>query len=486
MGNGVLSAFSQCSETYDPATSVIIAERIKVFAQMMVRSSELRGLFANYVAASLWIEQLVASSRQNRETTDEVETDFTNNVIHVNHLLYELPSGDQFPYSPKGHPHPMVELPEDEIMDQGSPARAFGGSKRKRPKLTLDTRAAFASDSVQLLLCAGLVRPFMATEEYKMWHMMNQLHPTDDIVWTNKQGEVKYSFPIINVLRKRASIDIDRGIAVVSNALGQLLGDGQSMDFEDDPSSPVRTALSSIKAPESLAYKLAVEEEILTVRTTDVDKDVSITPPVFGSHSPMADAHKSDFHKPELQEIEEDLSYFEELLVKTVSKVNLMELTETFGGADWMRNVLFYLDVLPIAIAVADAKRDPRNPGKVTFPLLYVNQAFEKITHYSRAEVLGKNCRFLQSEERTEMHQVHHLIDALREARPVKVGITNVRKNGEAFLNLLAMRPVLDAQEGAYSRVLAVLYDLSQPHANLLEDLEAVDAMLRLLPLVLA
>eukprot|EP01033_Poteriospumella_lacustris_P004063 gene4063-2898_t len=66
-----------------------------------------------------------------------------------------------------------------------------------------------------------------------------------------------------------------------------------------------------------------------------------------------------------------------------------------------------------------------------------------KLTGYGRDEVLGRNCRFLQSEECTEMGQVEQLQHALRERHACcKVALTNKRKNGSVFRNLLALKPI--------------------------------------------
>ncbi|MGC8001580.1 PAS domain-containing protein, partial [Salmonella enterica] len=35
-------------------------------------------------------------------------------------------------------------------------------------------------------------------------------------------------------------------------------------------------------------------------------------------------------------------------------------------------------------------------------PLLYVNRAFERLTGYGRHEVLGKDCRYLQGNDRDQ------------------------------------------------------------------------------------
>ena len=64
-----------------------------------------------------------------------------------------------------------------------------------------------------------------------------------------------------------------------------------------------------------------------------------------------------------------------------------------------------------------------------------------------------QNCRFLQrgreAGDRAEDESIARLTEALREAKPLKVAITNWRKDGTAFRNLLAIKPIMD-QNGDY------------------------------------
>ncbi len=84
---------------------------------------------------------------------------------------------------------------------------------------------------------------------------------------------------------------------------------------------------------------------------------------------------------------------------------------------------------------------DVRQPD---MPLIYVNPAFERITGYSAADVLGRNCRFLQGPE-TQQPALAELRAAIREARDCSVVLRNYRKDGTLFWNELHMSPVFDA-----------------------------------------
>jgi hypothetical protein len=73
---------------------------------------------------------------------------------------------------------------------------------------------------------------------------------------------------------------------------------------------------------------------------------------------------------------------------------------------------------------------------------------------------VGHNCKFLQSAT-SEDSQIQKMTEALKSAKPVKVALTNTRKDGSQFMNLLAMKPVFDSN-GVYSYVIGVQYDIRQ------------------------
>lgn len=82
-------------------------------------------------------------------------------------------------------------------------------------------------------------------------------------------------------------------------------------------------------------------------------------------------------------------------------------------------------------------------------PIIYCNPAFEWMTGYSVAEVMGKNCRFLQLDsagQRVEENQqaVEALRAAIRAGEGCQVVLRNFRKDGTAFWNELTISPVRD------------------------------------------
>lgn len=119
------------------------------------------------------------------------------------------------------------------------------------------------------------------------------------------------------------------------------------------------------------------------------------------------------------------------------------ELDRVLGRTSWLTGLLSSIESLPVCVSLAAASENIRG-----FPLIYVNAAFEATTGYERIEIIGQNCRFLQNGKEpghtSEADSIARLSQALRDAKSVRVAITNFRKDGTPFRNLLAMKPIMD------------------------------------------
>jgi PAS domain S-box-containing protein len=94
------------------------------------------------------------------------------------------------------------------------------------------------------------------------------------------------------------------------------------------------------------------------------------------------------------------------------------------------------MDAAPVGITLTD-------PSLPDNPLVYVNDAYERITGYRREEVIGRNCRLLQGAETREA-QVAKMREAIARAEPVTVTLRNYRKDGELFWNRVELAPLFD------------------------------------------
>jgi PAS domain S-box-containing protein len=85
-------------------------------------------------------------------------------------------------------------------------------------------------------------------------------------------------------------------------------------------------------------------------------------------------------------------------------------------------------------------------------PIIYVSDNFQNLTGYNRHEIIGKNCRFLQSpdskveagtkREFVANDAVFKLKKAVAERTEIQQSLINYRKGGKPFLNLLTMIPI--------------------------------------------
>ncbi|KAL9029464.1 MAG: hypothetical protein Q9196_002286 [Gyalolechia fulgens] len=84
------------------------------------------------------------------------------------------------------------------------------------------------------------------------------------------------------------------------------------------------------------------------------------------------------------------------------------------------------------------------DPAKGDNPIVYASDGFVGVTGYSRAEIVPRNCRFLQGNytDKTATRRLKASIDAKEESVEL---LLNYKKNGEPFWNLLYVAPLFDA-----------------------------------------
>lgn len=76
-------------------------------------------------------------------------------------------------------------------------------------------------------------------------------------------------------------------------------------------------------------------------------------------------------------------------------------------------------------------------------PIIYANEGFCTLTGYTREEVEGRNCRFLQGPN-TDPAATAELSRALREKKDCKVELLNYRKDGTPFWNHVSIAFIKD------------------------------------------
>nr|AML78693.1 putative LOV domain-containing protein [Calliergon cordifolium] len=81
------------------------------------------------------------------------------------------------------------------------------------------------------------------------------------------------------------------------------------------------------------------------------------------------------------------------------------------------------------------------DPNLPDMPIVYASDLFCDLTGYSREEVVGRNCRFLQGPD-TDPEDVQKIREAVKEEQACTVKILNYRKDKTPFYNYLQVSPV--------------------------------------------
>ncbi|KAG7101691.1 White collar 1 protein like [Verticillium longisporum] len=113
----------------------------------------------------------------------------------------------------------------------------------------------------------------------------------------------------------------------------------------------------------------------------------------------------------------------------------------------------------PIDCSVALVLCDLAQPD---CPIVYASEAFTFLTGYSNAEILGRNCRFLQApggkvsrsspRKYVDDRMVKQMRKAVEKNDEVQLEVQNFRKDGSPFMNILTMIPVTwDSEDYRYS-----------------------------------
>lgn len=109
-------------------------------------------------------------------------------------------------------------------------------------------------------------------------------------------------------------------------------------------------------------------------------------------------------------------------------------------------------------------------------PVIMCNDPFLNLTGYSRDEVIGRNCRFLQGRN-TDPKARATLRHAIHDQREALVPITNYRKDGSEFENYVFVLPIFDSSQnllymlGSQCDITTSRHMLTpMEHAQLLEE----------------
>jgi PAS domain S-box-containing protein len=113
---------------------------------------------------------------------------------------------------------------------------------------------------------------------------------------------------------------------------------------------------------------------------------------------------------------------------------NVRTVLNSKTPGQWLESFKAVANLLPTPIVISDM-------SIVGVPMVFVNDAFCKMTGYSRGECEGRNCRFLQGPG-TDAATVQKLRQSIRSGKEVSTELVNYKKDGTRFRNFLTLRPV--------------------------------------------
>ncbi|MDQ5947369.1 MAG: hypothetical protein QG619_2801 [Pseudomonadota bacterium] len=94
-------------------------------------------------------------------------------------------------------------------------------------------------------------------------------------------------------------------------------------------------------------------------------------------------------------------------------------------------------------------------------PIVYVNPAFERITGYDAAEVVGQSGRFLVRDDLAQKG-LNEIRASLREHREGHTVLRNYRKDGQLFWNELSIAPVRDESGHVTTHFVSIINDVTE------------------------
>lgn len=153
----------------------------------------------------------------------------------------------------------------------------------------------------------------------------------------------------------------------------------------------------------------------------------------------------------------------QEVLFHSLASAGVLALFSglIFSIARRVRRTLLQNDMLVAAVEASPVGLSIADPQSPDMPITYVNAGFTHITGYSREDVLGKNCRFLQGPG-TDPGKVVQIREAIKQEQEISLELLNYRKDGTAFWNQLLVSPVFDQNQTLIAYV-GIQQDTTEP-----------------------
>ena len=182
-----------------------------------------------------------------------------------------------------------------------------------------------------------------------------------------------------------------------------------------------------------------------------VVEETSFEPNIIRAVREKRAVHFEDFYPP--------LGLWLELSVspsKTGFAVYFRDVTSQRATKDQLRLLETAVSRLNDIVLITEAE----SLGEPGPRIVFVNDAFERLTGYSRAEVMGRSPRFLQGPGTSRL-ELDRMRVALEKYEPVRAELLNYTKTGEAYWLELDIVPIAD-ERGCFTHFVAVERDITE------------------------
>ncbi len=121
-------------------------------------------------------------------------------------------------------------------------------------------------------------------------------------------------------------------------------------------------------------------------------------------------------------------------------------MTDKASKSGWADHYAKHPDIFFDVVEMSPVPMLLTDPAQEDNPIIFANHAFITMAGYSRLEIMGRNCRFLQG-PMTDPATLAQMRAAIAARAVFTDEILNYRKDGSTFWNALFISPVFTAND---------------------------------------
>jgi PAS domain S-box-containing protein len=139
------------------------------------------------------------------------------------------------------------------------------------------------------------------------------------------------------------------------------------------------------------------------------------------------------------------------VLARDITEQRLIQ-TRLQQSLELQHTLMQALEATSTAVILTDVNDDQ--------PITYANKSFRELTGYSEAEIIGRNCRFLQNDDQ-EQPEIETMRQAVLAGRSCHVTLRNYKKDGAMYWAEVHISPVFDLA-GRVSNFIGFIMDITE------------------------